>query len=186
MQREISNVAKVCRLPGFRYIAFAPLVVPERVRPVADAAAERPVLESAPDEPAPVVQASPAQATPDPAPVAADTLVAEPAQPRLPDVPPQVTALPPRAARPAYALLDDIDRTILAGRGPASVVSLRPQPMPQAVARASAAPRFALLGEVAAMLAADQSPAAPPAAEADEPVAASRPRAARKRSGRVA
>ncbi len=29
MQREINNVAKVCQLPGFRYIAFTPAALPD-------------------------------------------------------------------------------------------------------------------------------------------------------------
>lgn len=131
MRAEIGKVAAACRLPGFRYLVFAPPAFPdarpEEAEPVLDAAPAAPEPPPPPAQSAPA-PAAPALVAPAPSPAAAQRFLEEVfrdepaappaavpaapgrARPRSASAGREAPRLPPRPPRPPgrFALLDEV------------------------------------------------------------------------------
>jgi hypothetical protein len=210
LQREISNVAKVCGLPTFRYVAFAPLMLPEKPRsdlaatpvtgtqdrsvaslPVVPAPIADPLVEPAFVEPAIVTPTivTPMPVTPA---VVMPTLVTQMPEPPPPEPTPPAIHAAPNIARPdEFTLLSDVVVALSPRRSPATAmpqpVRARPVlpqpawPQPAAAPREATAPTFALLDEVASAIRAARDA---PTSDALPPITG-RVKAPRKRAGRT-
>lgn len=153
LHREISNVAKVCKLPGFRYVAFDVQALPERRKPLP---VEGCVPETAWTEPAPdlIGPGLPLEAV---------------EAPTIAEAQPVAMSAPMQHAPIAFALLDDIGTAMPRGRQPANIPAMKRR---AAVARPTAT-SFALLAEVSAAIAAGQAAFVP---ERGVPAVRRRPR----------
>ncbi len=167
----MSNVAKVCKLPGFRYFVFPK-------SPIAPRAAPAPAMSITPSQDVTTTPLQPlteqlpqAEAPPSPAmehavpaifadPVEADPILESPVMadvsaPPLPRAPrPSVVSPSARLPDAGFALFDDISRMALRHPGvTARAAPRRPAPEPKPQGHADGAAPFALLSEVNAEIA---------------------------------
>ncbi len=160
MQQEIANVAKACQMPGFRYVAFAPVTLEQlRLRmpeamPIEvlahgaseghDEAEGMDVPETA--APLPSMDASAAPPVPQPAAVppmpAAGPIVpprpeaeAPPPVAPAPVVTKPVVAKPVAAPRHSFALLNEVSEAIAVARRPVPRAGRSAMPLPAALGR---------------------------------------------------